>query len=91
MSGFFNPQGFLTAMRQEVARAHKGWALDTVTIHNEVTKLTQEECKKPPKVRVRIAMKSFFLVILKFLIKHTGRSLRTWFVPGRCQLGPEEG
>lgn len=38
-------------MRQEVARAHKGWALDTVTIHNEVTKLTQEECKKPPKVR----------------------------------------
>lgn len=38
-------------MRQEVARAHKGWALDTVTIHNEVTKLTQDECKKPPKVR----------------------------------------
>lgn len=49
MSGFFNPQGFLTAMRQEVTRAHKGWALDTVTIHNEVTKMYGDECKKTPK------------------------------------------
>lgn len=54
MSGFFNPQGFLTAMRQEVARAHKGWALDTVTIHNEVTKLQNDDCKKPPKEGVYV-------------------------------------
>uniref|UniRef100_A0A8C0EYH8 Dynein axonemal heavy chain 8 n=1 Tax=Bubo bubo TaxID=30461 RepID=A0A8C0EYH8_BUBBB len=54
MTGFFNPQGFLTAMRQEATRSHKGWALDTVTIHNEVLKQNKEEITSPPSEGVYI-------------------------------------
>ncbi|XP_059171726.1 dynein axonemal heavy chain 8-like [Physella acuta] len=48
MTGFFNPQGFLTAMRQEVTRAHKGWALDTVTLHNDITKYFKDDINVAP-------------------------------------------
>ncbi|XP_059149715.1 dynein axonemal heavy chain 5-like isoform X1 [Physella acuta] len=51
MTGFFNAQGFLTAMRQKVTRNHKGWALDTVVLHNEVTKFENSEAvtSEPPE------------------------------------------
>ena len=33
---------------QEVTRAHKGWALDTVVLINDVTKMTKEEVTESP-------------------------------------------
>lgn len=33
---------------QEVTRAHKGWALDSAVLSNEVTKMFKDDIKEPP-------------------------------------------
>ena len=57
MTGFFNPQGFLTAVQQEVTRAHKAdkWALDGVQITTEVTEFDRiDQVRAAPREGVYV-------------------------------------
>ncbi|XP_071995855.1 dynein axonemal heavy chain 8 isoform X2 [Engystomops pustulosus] len=48
MTGFFHPQAFLGAMRQEASRENRGWRLDSVYMRNEVLKHMKEDVTAPP-------------------------------------------
>jgi len=57
VSGFFFPQGFLTATKQEITRRHKAekWALDDVLLTTEVMEYTDiKKIKGPPEEGVYI-------------------------------------
>lgn len=55
-------------MRQEVTRAHKGWALDNVTLHNEVMKQMAGDVKSSPSVRKHFT--NFTFVYIHFINSH---------------------
>jgi len=48
LTGFFNPQGFLTSVRQEVCRAHArdGWSLDGMQTKSDVLKQEKHEVER---------------------------------------------
>uniref|UniRef100_A0A667Y5V4 Dynein axonemal heavy chain 11 n=1 Tax=Myripristis murdjan TaxID=586833 RepID=A0A667Y5V4_9TELE len=48
LSGLFNPQSFLTAVLQSIARKNQ-WPLDKVTLTVDVTKKTKEDFGHPPR------------------------------------------
>jgi dynein heavy chain len=56
MTGFFNPQGFLTAVQQEITRNHAAekWSLDQVVLHAEVTEHNVEHVRSHPKEGVYV-------------------------------------
>ncbi|CAF3425476.1 unnamed protein product [Rotaria sp. Silwood1] len=54
MTGFFNPQGFLTAMRQEVTRANIGWSLDNVILTNKILRADREALREAPQQGVYV-------------------------------------
>ena len=56
LTGFFNPQGFLTCVRQEVCRAHAkdNWSLDAMETKSEVLRLDKHEIDRGPQEGVYI-------------------------------------
>ncbi|KAM9209454.1 dynein axonemal heavy chain 9 [Dugong dugon] len=48
LTGFFNPQSFLTAIMQSTARKSE-WPLDQMSLQCDVTKKNREEFRSPPR------------------------------------------
>ncbi|XP_062976517.1 dynein axonemal heavy chain 9 [Elgaria multicarinata webbii] len=48
LAGFFNPQSFLTAIMQSMARKNE-WPLDKMTLQCDVTKKNREDFTSPPR------------------------------------------
>jgi hypothetical protein len=88
MTGFFNPQGFLTAVQQEITRSHKqeNWALDSVVLHADITDLQHEHVKSAPKVRLSTSFFTFLNRFSFFLLIFPGWCLCSWALYGWCFL-----
>jgi len=51
-------------MRQEITRAHRGWALDAVVLDNDVTKLMKEDISSPPSEGRIVPADLFYFYLL---------------------------
>merc|ERR1719446_286998 len=61
LTGYFNPQGFLTAVQQEVTRRHTGWALDQVQVSTEITSKEKEDVEKEARLEEGVYVWGLFL------------------------------
>jgi len=61
LTGFFNAQGFLTAVQQEVTRRHNGWSLDGVQLNTEVTALEKEDAEKKERLEEGVYIWGLYL------------------------------
>jgi len=61
LTGFFNAQGFLTAVQQEVTRRHNGWSLDDVVIYSEMTQFEKDEVEKKERIEEGVYCWGLFL------------------------------
>ena len=57
-------------MRQEITRAHKGWALDTVILDNDVTRMMKEDVHSPPSEGKHIFFSHALLLALGHSLVH---------------------
>jgi len=61
LTGFFNPQGFLTSVQQEVTRRHQGWALDGVQLNTEVMSIEKEDADRKESLAEGVYVWGLFL------------------------------
>jgi dynein heavy chain len=63
LTGFFNPQGFLTAVQQEVTRKHQAqnWSLDDVMVATEITSHEKEDVDRQDRLEEGVHIWGLFL------------------------------
>jgi dynein heavy chain len=61
LTGYFNAQGFLTSVQQEVTRRHNGWSLDDVMLYTEVAAYEKEEAEKRDRLEEGVYCWGLFL------------------------------
>merc|ERR1711988_1855138 len=61
MTGYFNAQGFLTSVQQEVTRRHQGRSLDDIQVYTEVTPMEKEDAEKKERLEEGVYVWGLFL------------------------------